>query len=84
LKILKSLSGVDLILTDVIMPGGMRGPELAREVRKRRPEMKILYMSGYTEHMALKNGLVEPDVPLLSKPFHRSELAAKVRAVLDT
>jgi PAS domain S-box-containing protein len=84
LKILKSLSGVDLILTDVIMPGGMRGPELAREVRKRRPEMKILYMSGYTEHMALKNGLVEPDVPLLSKPFQRSELAAKVRAVLDT
>ncbi|OHC76660.1 MAG: hypothetical protein A3B62_07115, partial [Rhodospirillales bacterium RIFCSPLOWO2_01_FULL_65_14] len=84
LKILKTLPGVDLLLTDVIMPGGMRGPDLAREVRKRRPDMKILYMSGYTEHMALKNGLVEPDVPLLSKPFQRSELAAKVRAVLDT
>jgi CheY-like chemotaxis protein len=75
---------VDMLLTDVIMPGGMRGPDLAREVRKRRRRMKILYMSGYTEHMALRNGMVEPDVPLLTKPFQKRELAAKVRAVLDT
>jgi PAS domain S-box-containing protein len=84
LKVLDVQPDVDMLLTDVIMPGGMRGPDLAREVRKRRRRMKILYMSGYTEHMALRNGMVEPDVPLLTKPFQKRELAAKVRAVLDT
>jgi CheY-like chemotaxis protein len=83
LKLLDRQPDIDLLLTDVIMPGGMRGPDLAREVHKRRPKMKILYMSGYTEHTVLRDGVVDADVPLLSKPFQKNELADKVRNVLD-
>jgi len=84
LKLLDRQPQIDLLLTDVIMPGGMRGPDLAREVHKRRPDMKILYMSGYTEHTVLRDGMAESSVPLLSKPFQKIELANKVRNVLDT
>ncbi|MBI2586228.1 MAG: response regulator [Rhodospirillales bacterium] len=83
LKLLDRQPDIDLLLTDVIMPGGMRGPDLAREVHKRRPNMKILYMSGYTEHTVLRDGMAEAEVPLLSKPFQKNELANKVRNVLD-
>ncbi|HEX9568795.1 MAG TPA: PAS-domain containing protein [Rhodospirillales bacterium] len=83
LKLLDRQPDIDLLLTDVIMPGGMRGPDLAREVHKRRPNMKILYMSGYTEHTVLRDGMAEADVQLLSKPFQKNELANKVRNVLD-
>jgi len=84
LKLLDRQPDIDLLLTDVIMPGGMRGPDLAREVHRRRPSMKILYMSGYTEHAVLRDGMADTNVPLLSKPFQKNELANKVRAVLDT
>lgn len=74
---------VDLLLTDVILPGGMSGPDLAEEVGSRWPEAKILFMTGYTEvevqgRLGLGNG-----VELLQKPFRKAELARKVRMVLD-
>ena len=66
------------------MPGGMNGPELADEVRRRRPGMKVLYTSGYTEDGIVRNGMLEAGVTLLGKPFQKNEMAAKVRRVLDS
>ncbi|MFQ5993688.1 MAG: PAS domain S-box protein [Acidiferrobacterales bacterium] len=83
LGMLDTHPNIDLLFTDVIMPGGMKGPDLAREVRKRRPGMKVLYTSGYTDTAVVRNGQLEFGT-LLSKPFQKLELASKVREVLDS
>ena len=81
---LKQAIKPDLLLTDVIMPGKMNGPELARHLRARWPDLNVLYMSGYT-HGAIAGSV--SDAPtgthLLSKPFRLRELAERVRAALD-
>lgn len=74
----------DLLLTDVVLPKGMNGRSLATEVLKRQPRMKVLYMSGYTENAIVHHGRLDEGVRLLHKPFQRVELAAKVRAMLDS
>jgi len=74
---------IHLLLTDVIMPG-MNGRELAQAILTSRPDVKILYMSGYTENVIGHNGTLEVDVKLLQKPFSLPTLKAKVREVLDT
>jgi PAS domain S-box-containing protein len=73
---------IHLLLTDVIMPG-MNGPELALRVSAERPEIKILYMSGYTENAIGHNGTLDPGITLLQKPFTLQTLTAKVREALD-
>jgi PAS domain S-box-containing protein len=73
---------IDLLLTDVIMPG-MSGRRLAEDVLSRRPQTKILYMTGYTDDMVVQHRVLEPGVQLLQKPFSKAELAVKVRATLD-
>ena len=73
---------VDLLFTDVIMPGGMNGRELAEAARQARPDLRVLYTSGYTEDAMVHHGRLESGIQLLHKPYRRSELAAKVRAVL--
>jgi len=73
----------DLLFTDVVMPGGMSGPELAEAAKKLRPGLKVLYTSGYTENAIVHQGRLEPGVHLLSKPYRRDELARRVRRVLD-
>jgi PAS domain S-box-containing protein len=73
---------IHLLLTDVIMPG-MNGRELANQLTERRPEMKVLYMSGYTENAIGHNRTLDAGITLLQKPFTLSALAAKVREVLD-
>jgi signal transduction histidine kinase/CheY-like chemotaxis protein len=72
----------DLLFTDVIMPGGMTGRQLADEVARRRPGTKILYTSGYTENAIVHHGRVDQDVMLLSKPYRKSTLASMVRLAL--
>jgi PAS domain S-box-containing protein len=74
---------IHLLLTDVIMPG-INGRELANQVSSSRPEMKVLYMSGYTENHIGHNGTLDEGVTLLQKPFTLPALKAKVREVLDT
>ncbi len=74
---------IHLLLTDVIMPG-MNGRELANQVSSSRPEMKVLYMSGYTENHIGHNGTLDQGIALLQKPFTLPALKAKVREVLDT
>jgi signal transduction histidine kinase/CheY-like chemotaxis protein len=81
LAIIESGERIDLLFTDVIMPG-MNGRQLADETRKRRPEIKILYTSGYTENAIVHHGRLDAGVLLLAKPYRRSELAALVRAAL--
>ncbi|MFQ5755719.1 MAG: PAS domain S-box protein [Acidiferrobacterales bacterium] len=83
LRMLDKHPNIDLLFTDVIMPHGMKGPDLAREVRKRRPEIKVLYTSGYTDTAVVRDGQLEFG-PLLSKPFRKLDLAVKVREALDS
>jgi PAS domain S-box-containing protein len=72
----------DLLFTDVIMPGGMTGRELADEVGKRRPGTKVLYTSGYTDNAIVHHGRLDEGVLLLTKPYRRSALAQMVRLAL--
>ncbi len=74
---------IHLLLTDVIMPG-MNGRELANQLSPTRPEMRVLYMSGYTENHIGHNGTLDEGITLLQKPFTLPALKAKVREVLDT
>jgi PAS domain S-box-containing protein len=74
---------IHLLLTDVIMPG-MNGHELAQQLLKLRPSVKIIYMSGYTENAIGQNGMLDQGITLLQKPFTLPALKEKVRAVLDS
>jgi PAS domain S-box-containing protein len=83
---LKHLHGperIDLMFSDVVMPGGMNGAQLATEARALRPELKVLLTSGYVGE-AGNSQVVEENLPLLTKPYRRDELAEKLRLVLGT
>jgi CheY-like chemotaxis protein len=71
----------DLLLTDVVMPG-MDGRRLADAALKRRPDLKVLFMTGYTPNAIIHNGVLDPGTHLLSKPFAVTQLAEKLRIVL--
>ncbi|ROQ01150.1 PAS domain S-box-containing protein [Stella humosa] len=81
--ILETVTDIDLLLTDVIMPGGMDGRELADAARILRPDIRILFSSGYSEAAIVHHGRLNPGTLLLLKPYRRQELAAKVREALD-
>jgi PAS domain S-box-containing protein len=83
LAILKQTADFDLLFTDVVMPGGLRGPELAAEARKLYPALRVLYTSGYTENAIVHHGRLDPGIHLLSKPYRRHDLALKLRQALD-
>ena len=74
---------VDLLFTDVVMPGGMTGVDLTVKANKRRQGMKFLFTSGYATTEMLDQGVLPKRVEVLNKPYQREELARKVRAVLD-
>jgi PAS domain S-box-containing protein len=83
IEIADSLNGsIDLLLTDVIMPG-MSGRQLAERILSKRPQTKIVYMTGYTDDMVVQHKVLEPGVNLLQKPFGKVDLALKVRSTLD-
>jgi len=82
LTVLESGEPVDLLFTDVIMPGSVSSRVLADRARELRPAMKILFTSGYTENTIVHNGRLDPGVQLISKPYGRDQLAQKVRNVL--
>jgi PAS domain S-box-containing protein len=82
LKILKERGDIDLLFTDMVMPGGMNGRELAQKARKLRPALKVLYCSGYARTAIIDQGLMDKDAQLLDKPYSRKELARRVRMAL--
>ena len=83
LTICKAHKGtIDLVLTDVVMPK-LNGRELFEELKKIKPELKVLYMSGYTENVIAHHGVLEEGTPFIQKPFTIDALAVKVREVLD-
>jgi signal transduction histidine kinase/CheY-like chemotaxis protein len=82
LKILQEHKDIDLLFTDVVMPGGMNGYELAQEACRLRPMLNVLYTSGYVENAIMHRGMLDKDVQLLSKPYSRMELATKIRQAL--
>jgi two-component system cell cycle sensor histidine kinase/response regulator CckA len=84
IEILDSDRHFDLLLTDVVLPGGMGGVALSREAKTLRPTIKTLYMSGYTENAIVHHGKLEDGVVLLEKPFRKLDLARKTREVLDS
>jgi CheY-like chemotaxis protein len=83
LKILEDGHSIDLLFTDVVMPGGMTGRQLAEAAKSRRPDLKTLFTSGYTEESILRLGRLDPGVRVLSKPYRKHELAARIRETLD-
>jgi PAS domain S-box-containing protein len=83
LVILQERSDIDLLFTDVVMPGNINGRELADRASELYPDLGILFTSGYTENAIVHHGRLDAGVDLLSKPYRRHELATKIRKVLE-
>jgi CheY-like chemotaxis protein len=73
----------DLLFTDVIMPGAMNGRQLADAIQQERPELKVLYTSGYTENAIIHHSRLDSGVLLLAKPYRKSDLARMIRRALE-
>jgi len=82
LRILEAGTRVDLLLTDVGLPGGMNGRQLADAARQRRPGLSVLFVTGYAESVAFGNGQMEPGMQVMTKPFTLNALAAKVQGIV--
>ncbi|QAU34520.1 PAS domain S-box protein [Janthinobacterium sp. 17J80-10] len=83
LVILKSGVSVDVLFTDVVMPGELRSPDLARQAKTLVPNIVILFTSGYTQDVIVHGGRLDAGVHLISKPYRREELAQKIRHLLS-
>jgi CheY-like chemotaxis protein len=82
LSVIESGVPIDLLFTDVVMPGKLKSPELARMARERLPEVAVLFTSGYTENSIVHGGKLDAGVELISKPYSREALARRIRHVL--
>jgi PAS domain S-box-containing protein len=83
LRLLERQFRVDLLFTDVVLPGGMTGAQIAAQARGSKPELKVLFTTGYARNAIVHHGRLDPGVQLITKPFSMSELAIRVRDVLD-
>jgi CheY-like chemotaxis protein len=83
LVVMETSAHIDLLFTDVVLPAGMRGPDLAAAVLRRQPGIAVLYTSGYTENAIVHHGRLDEGIALLNKPFRRRGLAVKVREAID-
>jgi PAS domain S-box-containing protein len=82
LKILQSDARIDLLITDVGLPGGMNGRQVADAARVSRPHLKVLFITGYAENAAVGNGHLDPGMEILTKPFAMASLANKIREMI--
>ncbi|MFC0409013.1 PAS domain-containing protein [Roseomonas elaeocarpi] len=83
LEILRGDTRIDLLVTDVGLPGGMNGRQLADAARVLRPGLKVLFITGYAENAAIGNGVLEPGMRVITKPFALEALATKIRAMIN-
>ncbi|ARQ01230.1 hybrid sensor histidine kinase/response regulator [Pseudorhodoplanes sinuspersici] len=82
LAVINEGAAFDLLFTDVVMPGSMNGRALVEEVRKKRPSIKVLFTSGYTQDAIVHHGRLDPDVLLLAKPYRKTDLAQMIRKAI--
>jgi CheY-like chemotaxis protein len=82
LAIVEAGNEFDLLFTDVIMPGAMNGRQLANELQRRKPGLKVLFTSGYTENAIIHHGRLDTGVLLLAKPYRKSDMAVMIRRAL--
>jgi len=82
LQVLSSDVRVDLLITDIGLPGGMNGKQMADRAREKRPDLKILFITGYAENGAFANGYLEPGMHVLSKPFAIDKLVARIKTII--
>ena len=83
LERLGDIDELDLLLTDVVLPGGLNGRQIAEEMIRLLPDLKVLYTSGYSANAIIHHGKLDADVDFLAKPYKRRDLARKVRLILD-
>lgn len=83
LKVLQSNVRIDLLISDVGLPGGMNGRQMADAARASRPDLKVLFITGYAENSVIGNGRLDPGMQVLTKPFALETLAEKVRQLVD-
>jgi len=83
LSVLESDVKIDLLITDFGLPGGMNGKQMVDTARKKRPTLKVLFITGYAENAALSNGGLDFDTHVLSKPFPMDKLAARIRTIIE-
>ena len=84
LRIIQSKARIDLLITDVGLPGGINGRQLADASRAVRPDLKILFVTGYAENAAVGNGHLEPGMQVLTKPFKMDTLARRIQSIIDS
>jgi CheY-like chemotaxis protein len=82
LKLLQSDRRIDLLVSDVGLPGGMNGRQLADAARIGRPALKVLFITGYAENAVVGNGHLEPGMHVLTKPFAMEMLASRIKAII--
>ena len=82
LNVIESGMAIDVIFTDVVMPGPLKSSEMARRAKERLPNVAVLFTSGYTENSIVHGGRLDPGVELLSKPYTREALARRLRHVI--
>ena len=82
LRLFEQNPSIDVLLTDVVMPGAS-GPDLTKQLVEQRPELRVIYMSGYTEDAIVQHGVLKPGIAFLHKPFTSETLGRKIRDVLD-
>ena len=80
---LQSDARIDLLVTDVGLPGGMNGRQMADAARVSRPWLKVLFITGFAEAALFSNGQLEPGMAVLTKPFAMDDLAAKIRSLIE-
>jgi PAS domain S-box-containing protein len=83
LRLLERQTRVDLLFSDVVLPGGMTGAQVAEQARVLRPELKVLFTTGYARNAIIHQGRLDKGVRLITKPFNSADLAVKVRDILD-
>jgi two-component system NtrC family sensor kinase len=83
LHLLEGEARIDLLFTDVVLPGGTSGRELADSVVRQRPGLPVLFTTGYTRNAIIHHGRLDANVNLLNKPYTQQDLARKIRQLLE-